>query len=175
MIFTAEEARSFGHFVVTVGLPLGIVAKYVVAPLARSVWDGHKESAKTETARQNELFWIGAARAEGHIDALDAALIESCIKAAKDKESVVANAKNGMAFATSAQIRRARIKDAEEIEEVPSADVSLEKAKRDAKDIAWKAFHKKSLSSEGFATLLTALDKCQSEKEVKVVTDYLMN
>lgn len=175
MIFTAEEARSFGHFVVTVGLPLGIVAKYVVAPLARSVWDGHKESAKTETARQNELFWIGAARAEGHIDALDAALIESCIKAAKDKESVVANAKNGMAFATSAQIRRARIKDAEEIEEVPSADVSLEKAKRDAKDIAWKAFHKKSLSSEGFATLLTALDKCQSEKEVKVVADYLMN
>ena len=175
MIFSAEEARSFGHFVVTVGLPLGIIAKYVAAPLARSVWDGHEESAKAEAARQNELFWLGAAKAEGHIDALDAALIEARIKSAKDKEDVLANAKNGMAFATSAQVHRARIKDADEPEEVPSADVSLEKAKRAAKDAGWQAFHKKSLSSEGFSALLEALDKCQSEKEVKGVADYLMN
>lgn len=175
MIFSAEEARSFGHFVVTIGLPLGIVAKYVVAPLARSVWDGHKESAKTEAARQNELFWLGAAKTEGHIDALDAALIESRIKAAKDKDMVLANAKNGMAFATSAQVHRARIKDVDESEEVPSADVSLERAKRATKDAGWKAFHKKEISSEGFSALLEALDKCQSEKEVKVVADYLMN
>lgn len=174
MIFSAEEARSFGHFVVTVGLPLGIVAKYVVAPLARSVWDGHKESAKAEEARQNELFWLGAAKAEGHIDALDAELIESRIKAAKNENMVLANAKNGMAFATSAQVHRARIKDADE-EEIPVVDVSLEKAKRVAKDAGWEAFHKKELSSEGFAALLTALDKCQNEKEVKVVADYLMN
>ena len=175
MIFSAEEARSIGHFIVTIGLPLGIVAKYVAAPLARSIWDGHKESAKAEEARQNELFWLGAAKAEGHIDALDAALVESRIKAAKNENMVLANAKNGMAFATSAQVHRARIKDADEPEEISSADVSLEKAKRAAKDVAWKAFHKKSLSSEGFSALLTALDKCQSEKEVKVVADYLMN
>ena len=174
MIFTAEEARSFGHFIVTVGLPLGIVAKYVAAPLARSIWDGHKDSVKTESARQNELFWLGAAKAEGHIDALDAALIENRIKSAKDESMVLANAKNGMAFATSAQVHRARIKDADE-EELPSADVSLERAKRAAKDAGWKAFHKKSLSSEGFSALLEALDKCQNEKEVKVVADYLMN
>ena len=174
MIFTAEETHSIGHFIVTVGLPLGIVAKYVAAPLARSIWDGHKDSVKTESARQNELFWLGAAKAEGHIDALDAALIENRIKSAKDESMVLANAKNGMAFATSAQVHRARIKDADE-EKIPVADISLEKAKRTAKDAAWKAFHKKNLSSEGFSALLEALDKCQNEKEVKVVADYLMN
>lgn len=175
MIFTAEEARSFGHFVVTIGLPLGIIAKYVAAPLARSVWDGHKESAKAEAARQNELFWLGAAQAEGHIDAIDATLIESRIKAAKNEDLVLANAKNGMAFAKSARIHRAHIEEADETEAIPSADVSLEKAKRGAKDAAWKAFHRNELSSDGFSALLVALDKCQNEKEVKVVADYLMN
>ena len=175
MIFSPEEARSFGHFVVTIGLPLGIVAKYVVAPLARSIWDGHKDSAKAEATRQNELFWLGAAQAEGHIDALDAALIEDRIKSAKDKEDVLANAKNGMAFAKAARIHRARIEEDDETEAIPLADVSLERAKRAVKDAGWKAFHKKSLSSEGFSALLSALDKCQSEKEVKVVADYLMN
>ena len=88
---------------------------------------------------------------------------------------VLANAKNGMAFAESARIHRARIKDDEDAETVSLPASSLEKAKRVAKDNGWKAFHRKELSSEGFSALLTALDKCQNEKEVKVVADYLMN